>query len=190
MDPPSWQNLDYRTDRRDYLKEIVPQNAVIGEIGVFLGQLTVQMLRELNPKVIHCIDPWVEYGEPGIRNNGAHIANQVIPALKRLDKVQVHVAQSQDIAGEFEDGYFDFLYIDGLHTYDQVTLDLDLYWPKVRVGGLIIGDDYAWQNSGVIGDRTAGCSVFRAVHDFVDRHKDECTLSLVCNQQYTIEKHR
>ena len=44
-DHASWQNLDYRVDRRDYLKKVVPQNCVIGEIGVFQGELTVQMLR-------------------------------------------------------------------------------------------------------------------------------------------------
>jgi len=55
---------------------------------------------------------------------------------------------------------------------------------------MIIGDDYGWQNSGTPGDKTAGCSVFRAVHDFVNRHKGECTLLLECNQQYTIKKHR
>lgn len=36
----------------------------------------------------------------------------------------------------------DFLYIDADHSYHGVTADLEAWFPHVRKGGLILGDDY------------------------------------------------
>jgi cephalosporin hydroxylase len=36
----------------------------------------------------------------------------------------------------------DYLYIDADHTKEGCRSDLDLWWPYLRVGGLIAGDDY------------------------------------------------
>jgi hypothetical protein len=38
---------------------------------------------------------------------------------------------------------FDFVYIDGMHTYDQVKKDIKNYLPFLREGGFIGGHDYA-----------------------------------------------
>ena len=34
------------------------------------------------------------------------------------------------------------LYIDGAHDYDSVLQDIELYYPKIKSGGLICGHDY------------------------------------------------
>lgn len=39
-------------------------------------------------------------------------------------------------------GGIDYLYVDADHTCEGCTLDLELWWPHLRVGGLITGDDY------------------------------------------------
>ena len=51
-------------------------------------------------------------------------------------------ALSTDAAASFQDGFFDWIYIDALHTYDAVSEDLRAWWPKLREGGLFSGDDY------------------------------------------------
>ena len=38
--------------------------------------------------------------------------------------------------------YFDWIYIDGNHTYEYVKQDLEGYRPKVKPGGYMAGDDY------------------------------------------------
>ena len=40
-------------------------------------------------------------------------------------------------AAEFDDGFFDCIYIDAGHTYEHVYRDLRLWWPKLRPGGLL-----------------------------------------------------
>ena len=43
---------------------------------------------------------------------------------------------------DFEDNSIDAIYIDGDHTYRGVIKDIKYWAPKVKPGGLIVGDDY------------------------------------------------
>jgi hypothetical protein len=43
--------------------------------------------------------------------------------------------------GADEDRWIDVLLIDTEHTYDQVTGELELWWPRVRVGGYVLAHD-------------------------------------------------
>ena len=47
-------------------------------------------------------------------------------------------------ADEFENQSLDIVYIDGDHTYEGVLKDLAAWFPKVRRGGIICGDDIGW----------------------------------------------
>ncbi len=80
-------------------------------------------------------------------------------------QVVIHRDYSSNVAGSFDDEYFDWIYIDGNHQYDFVKQDLDRYYPKVKVGGFLAGDDYGsegwWQNG-----------VQKAVDEFVAQSVD------------------
>ena len=49
---------------------------------------------------------------------------------------------SVEAAKGFAEASIDWLFIDGDHTYDGCLADLEAWYPKVRPGGLISGDDY------------------------------------------------
>jgi hypothetical protein len=49
---------------------------------------------------------------------------------------------SDNIVDQFEDNSLDFIFIDGLHTYEQVLKDCRNYYSKVKNGGLFSGHDY------------------------------------------------
>ena len=49
---------------------------------------------------------------------------------------------SYNIYNKFEDGLFDFIYIDANHEYDEVKKDIELYLPKLASNGIIGGHDY------------------------------------------------
>ena len=44
----------------------------------------------------------------------------------------------------------DAVYVDGAHEHDAVLADLNAYWPLVRPGGVIFGDDYCAEWPGVV----------------------------------------
>ncbi len=45
-------------------------------------------------------------------------------------------------APRFADGSLDWIFIDAGHRYEQVLSDLEVWYPKVRWGGFVTGDDY------------------------------------------------
>lgn len=53
----------------------------------------------------------------------------------------------------------DLIYIDASHEYEDVLADIEAYWPIVKPGGVIFGDDYPFPE------------VHRAVHTFAAKHR-------------------
>jgi hypothetical protein len=51
---------------------------------------------------------------------------------------------------EFENESIDVLFIDGDHSYAAVKADIELWFPKVKMGGIISGHDFGTHAPGVI----------------------------------------
>jgi len=49
---------------------------------------------------------------------------------------------SSDAVDRFENESLDFIYIDARHDYCGAKEDIELYWPKLRRGGIMAGHDY------------------------------------------------
>ena len=49
---------------------------------------------------------------------------------------------SKEAVNGLEDHFYDVVYIDGRHEYEYVLEDIKNYLPKLKKGGIIIGDDY------------------------------------------------
>lgn len=50
---------------------------------------------------------------------------------------------SREAPKKFPDNHLDFVYVDAMHTYDDCLKDIIKWYPKVRPGGVVAGDDYA-----------------------------------------------
>jgi predicted O-methyltransferase YrrM len=55
------------------------------------------------------------------------------------------VKMSELLAGGMK-GYFDFIYVDGSHQAPDVLEDLVMAYQLLRVGGLLVCDDYLWRH--------------------------------------------
>mmetsp|Transcript_9500 Transcript_9500/g.23691 ORF Transcript_9500/g.23691 Transcript_9500/m.23691 type:complete len:167 (-) Transcript_9500:78-578(-) len=96
---------------------------------------------------------------------------------------------SLEVAGRFAEEVFDWIYIDTKHTYESTLDELVAWYPKVRRGGLVSGDDYGdsqdteWVTperfegsiGKLLGWRTATPTsgkwgTMRAVHEFARSH--------------------
>ena len=67
-----------------------------------------------------------------------------------FDNIIHHEDYSYNVVNNFKDNDYDFIYIDGSHTYESVKRDLELYLPKLKKGGIIGGHDYSQIWPGVI----------------------------------------
>ena len=77
--------------------------------------------------------------------------------------IELIVGTSWENQGLFEDESIDVLHIDGDHSYNGVSKDIELFWPKVKRGGIVLFDDYDWG------------SVSKAVNQFITSHGIEKT---------------
>lgn len=162
-------------DIREQMIAHYPEGSVGVEIGVWKGGFSSMVLEKVKPSKYHLIDPWVHFD--GAEYDQAWYGGDDPDGQAKMDRIYqgvldqfageidagtvvVHKGLSSEVASEFEDEYFDWVYIDGNHLYEFVRDDLELYYPKVKPGGLITGDDYMdgqWWGDGVI----------RAVDEFV-----------------------
>ena len=123
---------------RKFLLNEMPKNSVCAEIGVSQGSFSEQILNIVQPRKLHLIDPWAEDPHSGYYDLVCGMFKQQIHS----GQIVIHRAKSHLVADEFPDNYFDWIYVDGSHSYKSVRRDLDLYYPKVKMFGLITGDDY------------------------------------------------
>ena len=63
--------------------------------------------------------------------------------LRHFKNIIIHHKDfSHNVDDKFEDGTYDFVYIDADHSYESVKKDIELYLPKLKKGGIIGGHDY------------------------------------------------
>ncbi len=127
--------------RNTIYDELINTNSIVAEIGVRLGE-NACMINLRNPSKMYLIDPWIAAGVYPHHTKNNEFFKIVRDVFSDEENTQILRQKSQDAVLLFEDNYFDVIYVDSGHTYDDVIRDLTLWSKKVKVGGFIIGDDY------------------------------------------------
>ena len=73
--------------------------------------------------------------------------------------ITVHRERSDVAADRWADNSIDYVMIDADHSYDAVLRDIRAWWPKIRAGGLLTGDDLRGSFPGVRQAITEFCQV-------------------------------
>lgn len=127
------------------------------EIGSFEGRSTVWLLENIlthETAYIDCIDTFegsVEHVRMGV--DLENLWDRFLANIKPYtNKVCAHVGKSQamlrsDLFAD-RDSLYDFIYIDGSHKAADVLEDAILSFRLLKVGGLMIFDDYMWNGGG------------------------------------------
>lgn len=141
----------------DILMKLRPERIL--EIGSFEGKSTcflIDTLSQVNESEIHCVDTWeggLEHKKKNLDMNEFEerfIHNVQVSLSKAHFKtsLQVHKGLSSDelpkLLADGKRGYFDFIYIDGSHTAPDVLSDAVMAFQLLRVGGVMVFDDYLW----------------------------------------------
>jgi len=121
-----------------YAKRI-PNNGTYLEIGSWVGGslVCVYEATHITGKMVHfiAIEPILR---KGFLNN-----------VKLIPNFRLIRATSDNAVDQIGDNSIDLLFIDGDHSYQQVKRDLINYWPKIKMGGILLGHDYveakAWE---------------------------------------------
>ena len=115
------------------------------EIGCYAGQNANYLLENMNIKELHGVDPYIQYIDwnGGLTCHPEDTAeNQANQRLSSYSNFIKHKKTSDDCVTDFENEMFDFIFIDGLHTVDQVLKDCRNYYSKLNPGGIFSGHDY------------------------------------------------
>jgi len=137
--PPDWI-LSIKPIWPDIKK--LGDNIVGCEIGVNFGISLICSLDEI-PQIskVYGIDPYI--GFDGIVDL-SEAKKCFIDNMNEgySDRITFIEKTSDEAATDIKDESLDYIFIDGLHTYEQLLADCKNYWPKVKVGGLFSGHDW------------------------------------------------
>ena len=189
-------------NRHELVKLIVSRipNGIFVEIGTHTGDFADFILSNSTNSTVYCIDPYINYKEydDGINDiTGDELFNSVQNKLKSKfgDRVIFIRKFSENAVNDIPNN-IDFLYIDGNHRYKYVLKDLELFYPKVKNIGIIIGDDAVDtnesernQNGDVRIDWNSECyghyGVIKAFREFCNKKKSQ---SKIIGSQYLVVK--
>ena len=114
------------------------------EIGTAYGEHAFMILNNLNIKTLYCIDVYKKYNEySDFLNHKTDIMyNRAKNLLSKYNNQVIFIKKFSDDAINDIKEHVDFVYIDANHTYNYVKRDIELYYPKVKLGGIIGGHDF------------------------------------------------
>ena len=143
---------------------------VVGiEIGVDSAMSTTWLLDNIPNLTLYGVDPYEEYSE--MPDRPLSYESMVMYTKKYGYNFRLIQKRSDDAVTHFADESIDFVFIDGMHQYEQCKRDIENYYPKIKSGGYIFGHDYhAWKNN-----------VDRAVNEFILESKQKIDLKF-CKQ--------
>jgi hypothetical protein len=166
---------------RPKILQLIKEGYRCAEIGVWRGEFSQEILKR-GPSELHLIDPWRHRKNYPRRVYGIapqkkidRIYSLVQRKFKDRSEVHIHRQFSAQAVQMFEDNYFDWVYLDGDHSFRQIRRDLDLWFPKTR---WLCGDDYS---------RANWPSVVRAVRRFTRKKNRHLR---ICGAQFVITRTR
>lgn len=135
----------------DYLLNNMSEDGAFVELGAWLGKSSSYLCdkKKPNQKII-IVDSWM--GSPNELETTHRLATKtdIFEIFKENMGERDYRAirmLSVDASKLFDDESLDVVYIDLTHTYEAVKEDILSWYPKVKKGGYISGDDYhpVWQ---------------------------------------------
>jgi hypothetical protein len=136
---------------REKLLEYMPKNGIVAELGVDQGDFTHSIYNINKPKKLYLIDTW---------ESERYNQNKMLFVIKKDSIIALKT---------FNNNYFDWIYIDTSHTYEQTLKELEISRLKIKKEGIISGHDYCQGNI----TKNLSYGVIRAVNQFCIKYNYE-----------------
>lgn len=164
-----------------YIKRL-GDNVVGLEIGTCRAESTAYLLDKCpNIVKLYTVDPYKAYEDWNGEITQEVIDKFLMVAEENLkpfgERVQMIRETSLDAAAKIKtiaDGAeFDFIFVDGDHSYEATLADCEAYYPLLKKGGFFCGHDYQTLDA-----------VHRAVDDFREKNKITSPINLSLNSAF------
>ena len=162
---------EYETRMEMYLS--LPKGGEGAEVGVCKGINATFLWQALKPSKLHLCDIWEERSpdaylteEPELwYDDHSKLIGKLFAQEIQDGKVELHKEYGGNFLYGLENDSLDWVYLDSLHDYKTVEIEIENSLYKVKKGGIIMGHDYmshpqVW--------RTV---VIRAVNNFIQAGK-------------------
>lgn len=127
--------------RNDLINKFEHVTGIGAEVGVYRGEFAKEILLRYKGKLL-CVDKWSGNTVGLGPQDWSGVFDAFISNCLGFGRIKLMIGLSVDMAREVEDNSLDFVYIDADHQYEAVKSDVEAWFPKVRVGGIISGHDY------------------------------------------------
>lgn len=159
------EKTKFISDRLEML-QLLPKNGRVAELGVNKGDFSAHILNICRPEKLFLVDHWKRNSK---RCDKKRTVEQRFHQAIAHGRVEIVSGLSTEVAGQFEDGYFDWIYIDTDHSYQTTQQELELYRSKVKADGIIAGHDFITGNwNGLV-----RYGVIEAVYAFCNKYQWE-----------------
>ena len=169
---------------RKKLISLFPKNSIVCELGVDRGSFSKKIMEINNPNELHLVDIW---DTNRYNDDKRQLVEKTFSTQIKSGIITIHNNYSIIAVTQFEDNYFDWIYIDTNHSYVTTAEELLLYSKKVKPGGIISGHDYVVGNwNGMV-----RYGVMEAVHEFCVLYNWEIiyiTMELEDNPSFAIRQ--
>lgn len=116
---------------REFMVTQFAKGGVVAEVGTQHGYFARHIMDVLQPDALHVFDiDFAPLDESGLLN--------AFPNVTR------HLGNSPEMMAALPDAYFDWIYIDGDHTYEGVKADLHAAAAKLKPGGFLALNDFTY----------------------------------------------
>ena len=138
------KSLEYAIDKAEK-----PLESAV-EIGVFQGGNSLSLVTIESIIELYLVDPYKIYSQYESKTlvyNQEQMNEALVIMRNRMldymDRVTVIIQESVRASFIFQENYFDYIYIDGNHSYQDAMDDMRAWYSKVKPGGFLAGHDYA-----------------------------------------------
>lgn len=129
---------------RNLIKDILPDNCIGCELGVFEGDFSQKLLDSNKFSILYLVDSFHGHASNfGKKYKDASVLEKIVSErFKDNSNVKIIKNTSINFLNSMPENFFDFIYIDTVHDYNITKQELEYSRRVIKNKGLLCGHDF------------------------------------------------